>query len=186
MWPPRIHWLSLNMPLGNIFLNTGDSMEIDLLDAVMYHFCKHHRYSILVPFPHSSISIKEIFANLYASILNWILGNSWFRNFVFLMNYLDQLYHLFASPGNQNHTAPSKLVIPSWDLKADPHELHLTPAVAAEGCVQKIENFQSQLHQCNRLPKPARVICSSCEPALRNSVIVTQMVSYDPELGNHE
>ena len=36
-------------------------------------------------------------------------------------------------------------------LKADSHELRLTCTGMAEGCMQKIENFLSQLQQRNRL-----------------------------------
>ena len=38
-------------------------------------------------------------------------------------------------------------------LKADSHELRLTCTGMAEGCMQKIENFLSQLWQCNSLPQ---------------------------------
>ena len=38
-------------------------------------------------------------------------------------------------------------------LKADSHELRLMCTGMAEGCMQKIENFLSQLWQCNSLPQ---------------------------------
>ena len=40
-------------------------------------------------------------------------------------------------------------IISAYLIKADSYKLCLMQAAAAEECVQKIENFLSQLRQCN-------------------------------------